>query len=89
MRDCRSERGGFSTQSVLEVYPERYGFKFTSSSNYGQFKYNLYVKWKIRASRFLNTLQIYFPTIMRLSNVTNQTLRLGIDKNWLTLPHFM
>lgn len=48
--DCRPERGGFRSQLVLEVYPQRYRFKFTSSSNYGSLKYDLYVKWRICAS---------------------------------------
>lgn len=48
--DCKPETGGFSSQLILEVYPQRYRFKFTSSSNYGSLKYDLYVKWRICAS---------------------------------------
>lgn len=55
---------------IAELYPEMYGFEFTSS----QIKEDLNIttgKMENNAFLCLNALQIYFPTTMHLSDVSN------------------
>lgn len=55
---------------IVELYPEMYEFEFTSS----QIKEDLNIttgKMENNASLCLNALQIYFPTTMHLSDISN------------------